>query len=91
MDDILSPSSNLFPEDPAADDDNIWFVGIPREARSGGDPGLASPPWSDESSCSPPQFSIDTTFELINSDGFALKAGNIFLFNTYHLSGMILF
>ena len=80
MDNILSPTSNLFPEDPSADDDIIWFPGIPNEARC--DP-LASPSWSERSSsssCSPGQYSIDTNNEDMTNDHLSLKRGKLFFY-----------
>ena len=76
MDNILSPTSNLFPEDPSADDDIIWFPGICSETRR--DP-LASPSWSEESSStrSPGQYSIEANNEDFKNEYLNLKQGKL--------------
>ena len=70
MDNILSPTSNLFPEDPSADEDSIWFPRI-TAVETKCDP-LSSPSWSEGStsslSCSPNQYSIDVNNEEINDE-----------------------
>ena len=80
MDNILSPTSNLFSEDPSADEDNsIWFPGIVGETRCN---PLSSPSWSEGSSsslsCSPNQYSIDATNEEINDDNCGFQRRKFF-------------
>ena len=80
MDNILSPTSNLFPEDPSADEDSIWFPSIVGETRCN---PLSSPSWSEGSSsslsCSPNQYSTDVNNEEINEANCGFQRRKYFL------------
>ena len=79
MDNLLSPASNLFPEDPSVDEDSIWFPNIPDGNRC--DP-LASPSWSEGSSCSlsssPKEYSNPGNIETIDNDHYRFESGKFF-------------
>ena len=82
MDNLLSPASNLFPEDPSVDEDSIWFPNIPDGNRC--DHPLASPSWSEGSSCSlsssPKEYSNPGNIETIENDHYRFERGKFLRF-----------